>query len=185
MRSPHQRGRARYNVAMLVDFSQLPPDARLWIFAAARPLATGEQQKLLESVDAFLAEWKAHGHPLAASRDLRYGQFLFVAVDESAAGASGCSIDAMTRGLAALERDLGVELTNHGPVLYRDDGAVRRVDRTAFATLARDGTVSPETIVFDNTLTRLSELQAGRWELPARDSWHHRAFFSRPAPARA
>lgn len=170
---------------MLVDFSQLPPDARLWIFAAARPLTAGEQQQLLDSVDAFLAEWKAHGHPLAAGRDVRYGQFLFVAVDESAAGASGCSIDAMTRVLAALERDLGVELTNHGPVLYRDGGGVNRVDRAVFATLAREGAVSSDTIVFDNTLTRLSELQAGRWELPARDSWHRRAFFSAPAPARA
>ena len=49
----------------------------------------------------------------------RYGQFLFVAVDESNAGASGCSIDAMTRVLSALEGEMGLELVNHGPVLYR------------------------------------------------------------------
>jgi hypothetical protein len=166
---------------MLVPFTDLPPDARLWIFAAERPLAADEQRELLRAVDSFLAGWKAHGAPLDASRDLRYGQFLLVAVDESAAGASGCSIDAMVRLLGEVEGRLGVELTNHAPVLYRTTGRVERVGRSEFAKLAREGAVTADTIVFNNTLTRLSELQEGRWELPARDSWHARAFFTGPA----
>jgi hypothetical protein len=169
---------------MLVPFAQLPPESRIWIFAAARPLIADEQSRLLEAVDTFLQDWKAHGEPLAASRDLRYGQFLIVGVDESAAGASGCSIDAMVRVLTSLESRLGVPLTDHGPVLFRASTGVQRVDRAEFAKLARDGTVTPDTLVFDNTLTRLSDLRAGRWELPARDSWHGRAFFASPAAAR-
>ena len=170
---------------MLVPFTQLPPDARVWVFAAARALSADEQRHVLGAVDAFLHDWTAHGEPLAASRDLRYDQFLFVAVDESAAGASGCSIDAMVRVLTALEARIAVPLTNHGPVLFRDASGVRRVERPEFARLAREGAVTSDTVVFDNTLTRLSDLQAGRWEIPARDSWHQRAFFSSPAAARA
>lgn len=170
---------------MLVDFAQLPPDARLWIFAADRPLSADEQARLLAAVDAFLQQWKAHGEPLSAGRDLRYAQFLLVAVDEAAAGASGCSIDAMVRTLSELERELGLELTNHGPVLYRGPSGVMRVPRERFARLASEGAVGPDTIVFNNTLTRVSELQAGRWELPARESWHQRAFFQAPAAARS
>jgi hypothetical protein len=168
---------------MHVPFSQMPPDARLWIFAAERPLSETEQQTLLAVVDEFLDGWAAHGAPLAAARDLRYGQFLFVAVDESSAGASGCSIDAMTRVLAALEGEIGLELVNHGPVLYRAGATVARVGRAAFAERARRGEVSPDTIVFNNTLSRIGELQSGRWEVPARDSWHARAFFA-GAPVR-
>ena len=163
---------------MLVDFAQLPDEARLWIFAAERQLSDREQQRLLGAVDGFLEQWKAHGAPLAAGRELRDGQFLVVAVDESAAGASGCSIDAMVRVLAELEQTLGLELVNHAPVLFRTaDGAVARVSRAEFADLARRGVISPETIVFNNTLTRLQDLQGGQWETPARDSWHARAFF--------
>jgi hypothetical protein len=162
---------------MRVPFSSLPPESRLWIFAAGRPLAAAEQDRLLGAVDTFLDGWTAHGEPLAAARDLRYDQFLFVAVDESAAGASGCSIDAMVRTLTELERELGLELVNHGPVLYRVERTIARADRPAFADLARRGAVTPDTVVFDNTLTRVGDLTAGRWELPARESWHGRAFF--------
>jgi hypothetical protein len=172
---------------MQVDFTALPPDARLWIFAAERRLTEGEQRTLLDAVDGFLDQWKAHGAPLAAGRQLWDGQFLFVAVDESSAGASGCSVDAMVRVLTALERSLGLELVNHAPVLFRtSDRGVARVSRAEFADLARRGVVSPDTIVFNNTLTRLEELRADRWETPARNSWHARAFFPThtEAPAR-
>ena len=161
---------------MRIPFSSLPPDARLWIFAAERPLEPAEQDRLLAVVDDFLDQWKAHGHPLAAARELRYRQFLLVAVDESQEGASGCSIDAMTRSLAELERQLGVELVNHAPVLYRTADGVARTPRPAFGERAKAGQVTPDTIVFNNTLTRVGELEE-KWEVPARASWHGKAFF--------
>jgi hypothetical protein len=172
-----------YDRFMNVNFDRMPPDARLWVFAAERRLTAGEQERLLDAVDEFLDGWKAHGHPLSCARDLRHGQFLFVAVDQSTAGASGCSIDAMVRTLTALERELGLELVNHGPVLYRAEDGIRREMRPAFAARAARGEVTADTIVFDNTLTRMGDLQAGRWEVPARESWHGRAFFqSKRAP---
>ena len=161
---------------MRIEFSSLPADARLWIFAAERPLADAEQQSLLAVVDAFIDQWKAHGQPLAAARELRYRQFLLVGVDESQEGASGCSIDNMTRTLATLERELGVELLNHMPVLYRTPQGVAREPRPAFGSRVRAGEVTPDTIVFNNTVTRVGDL-ADKWEVPARASWHGKAFF--------
>ena len=37
--------------------------------------------------------------------------------------------------------------------------------------------VGPDTVVFDNTVTRLKDARAGRWEGPARASWHQKTFF--------
>jgi len=161
---------------MRIPFASLPDDARLWIFAAERPLEPAERDRVLGVVDEFLDQWKAHGHPLAAARDLRYGQFLLVGVDESQEGASGCSIDTMVRTLGALERQIGVELVNHGPVLYRTTHGVAREPRPTFGDRARAGEVTPETVVFNNTLTRVGDL-ADKWEVPARASWHGKAFF--------
>jgi hypothetical protein len=161
----------------LVPFDQLPSDARLWIFAADRALTADESARLLAGVDEFLDDWRAHGHPLTVARDWKYGRFLLVGVDERSAGASGCSIDAMTHTLSRLERALHVELLDHGPVLFRQEsGDIARLPRPAFAELARGGGVTPDTVVFNNTLTRVSELREGRWETPARASWHGRAF---------
>jgi len=160
-----------------VSFDKLPPDARLWIFGAERPLSEPERARVLDEVDAFIGQWAAHDVPLTTARDLRYGQFIFVAVDERAAGASGCSVDALVRRMKGLQVELGVELVNHAPVLYRDGNGIARVSRERFAELVASGSVSQATVVFDNTLTTVGAVRDGRWELPAADSWHGRAFF--------
>jgi hypothetical protein len=162
------------------SFDALPANARLWIFAAERALSAQEREYLLSTVDGFLDEWQAHQRPLVSARDLRHDRFLFVGVDESAAGASGCSIDSLVRDIKRLEAELGLALIDRAPVLYREGGEggeIVRVPREEFAELARTGRVTPETIVFDNTLTQLGDLQAGRWEVPAEQAWHGRAFF--------
>lgn len=160
----------------VVDFDQLPSHARLWVFAAERELTHQERDRLLAGVDEFLADWRAHGHPLTVARDWRYNRFLLVGVDEASAGASGCSIDAMVRTLDTLERALQVQLLDHGPVLFKQGETIERLSRPAFAELARAGGVSGNTVVFNNTVTRVAELRDGKWETPARDSWHARAF---------
>ena len=56
------------------------------------------------------------------------------------------------------------------------------MSRSEFRQAARDGTVTPDTLVFDTTLTSLADLRAGRFERPARESWHGTAFFPSAAP---
>ena len=158
-----------------VNFDRMPGRSRLWIFAAARELADIERDGLVAVVDGFLDSWSAHGHPLTSARDVRHERFLLVAVDESAAGASGCSIDALVREIRALESRLGLTLLDHGPVPSRDGSEIRRVPRDEFADLARHGRVTRDTPVFDNTIRKVEALD--RWEVPAGDAWHGRAFF--------
>ncbi len=160
-----------------VDFDQLPDDARLWIFPADRALSEAEQARLLTEVDRFIGQWGAHDVALTAGRELRYDRFLFVAVDQRKAGASGCSIDALFRQTTALEQEIGIELVNHTPVMFRQGSDIERVPRDQFAKLAAAGKVDFETTVFDNTLTRVGDIRGGRWETRLANSWHARAFF--------
>jgi hypothetical protein len=157
----------------------LPDSARLWVFAAERPLLPAERETLLADVDAFLDQWAAHGVPLTSARDWRYDRFLLVAVDEAPAGASGCSIDALTRLLREHEGRLGIGLLDNGPVTYREGDRISRLPRPRFAELAASGTVGPDTTVFDNTVATVGAVRAGRWETAARHTWHGRAFFPR------
>lgn len=158
-------------------FAPLPDSARLWTFGVSRPLAEEEERRLLSTVDRFLEGWKAHGQPLAAARDWRLGRFLLVALDERVEPPSGCSIDALVRTLRGLEGELGIEMVGGAPIWYREggpDGPVRRIDRPGFKAAAARGEIGGDTVVFDPSLTRLGELREGRWELPARRSWHQR-----------
>jgi hypothetical protein len=156
----------------LVKLEALPDSARVWVFGANKTLEGAASETLLGEVDRFLSQWNAHGSPLTVGRDWKYGRFLTVAVDQSTAGASGCSIDGLFRSLKALEPKLGASLVTSGLVFYRDtSGAIQSVDRERFTALSAEGKIQPDTGVFDPTVTTLGEWRA-RFELDAAKSWH-------------
>jgi hypothetical protein len=156
----------------LVRIEDLPDSARTWVFGADSNLSDGATDLLLREVDRFLAQWHAHGSPLTAARDWKYGRFLTIAVDQSTAGASGCSIDGLFRSLQALEPRLGASLVTSGLVFYRGSkGAIESVDRERFTALSAGGKIKPSTRVFDPSVTSLGEWRA-RFELDAANSWH-------------
>jgi hypothetical protein len=150
----------------------LPDTSRVWVFGSDRALDASAEDLLLRDVDRFLAQWHAHGAPLTTARDWKYERFLTVAVDQSTAGASGCSIDGLFRALKSLESRLGASLVTSGLVYFRDaHGEIKAVDREGFAALGAEGKVQPNTRVFDPTVTTLGEWRA-RFELEAAKSWH-------------
>jgi hypothetical protein len=155
-----------------VSFDSLPDDARVWVFGAASGITGPPSEQLLAAVDDFLAQWNAHGSPLVCGRDWRDDRFLAVGVDQSTAGASGCSIDGLFRTLARLEPVLGTTMLGGGRVYYRDaDGRVNATTRSAFNQLVAEGRIGPDTPVFDTTITSASAWRA-EFERPMRASWH-------------
>ena len=161
-----------------IEFRALPDDARLWVFAASDSV-TGEQaDRLLAAVDEWLSDWKAHGEPLTCARDWRDDRFLAIGVDQSTAGASGCSIDALFRVFKMLQSAGGPALLGSSRVFYRNaSGDIVAQSRTEFAKAP----VGPETIVFDTTVTTAGAYRTS-FEKRARDSWH-REFLSAAARA--
>jgi hypothetical protein len=156
----------------LVEIEGLPDNARTWVFSADNTIKAPVSDTLLSEVDGFLSQWHAHGSPLTVGRDWKYGRFLTVAVDQSTAGASGCSIDGLFRTLKGLEPKLEASLVTSGLIFFRDkNGAIQSVDRDQFTALGAEGRIAPGTRVFDPTVTTLGEWRA-RFELNAEDSWH-------------
>ena len=155
-----------------VAFDVLPRDARVWVFAADVPVAGDHARELLESVDAFLRTWNAHGNPLTCARAWRDDRFLAIGVDQSTAGASGCSIDGLFRTLQQLAPHIGASLLPGGKVFWRDAGGeIQAADRRTFAGLGATGAVTRSTKVFDTSVTT-AEGWRERFELEADMSWH-------------
>lgn len=161
-----------------IDFDQLPDASRVWVFGVSEGLSDSDEASFLAVVDGFLDGWAAHGHPLTCARDWRHGRFLLVGVDEATEPSSGCSTDALVRVLKDEQQRLGVAIVDNSVVWYLEDGGVGCVTRPDFKALAGGGQIDADTVVFDNTVTQLSQVREGRWERPARDSWHYRTFFT-------
>ncbi len=47
--------------------------------------------------------------------------------------------------------------------------------RDEFEELVKQGVITPDTIVYNNTVQNVAELQT-KWEVPFKDSWHTRLF---------
>lgn len=167
-----KRKKDRGDFMSVVEFKDLPDSSRVWVFGSDRTLDDAKAKILMKEVDAFLQQWKAHGAELTVGRDWRYDRFLTVAVDQSTAGASGCSIDGLFRALKSLEPKLGGSLVNSGLIFYTDEGgSVQSVNRERFGWLGAQGKVGPGTRVFDPTVTSLLEWRS-RFVLDLKDSWH-------------
>jgi hypothetical protein len=155
----------------VVAFDTLPDASRVWTFGSDRPLSEEASTALLQGVDEHLVDWKAHGAPLTVGRQVRDDRFLVVAVDQSTTGASGCSIDGLFRVLQRLEPLVGASLVGGGRVFYRDHtGHVQTAARNEVAGLASAGEISPDTVVFDTTITDLGSWRS-HFEQPAKKSW--------------
>ena len=145
----------------------LSDDSRIWIFGISPALDEARGAQLLARVDRFLSNWAAHGAPITSGRDLIEGSFLVIGVDRRSE-TSGCSIDRMFGLLQELERDLGVKILDPDRIFYR--GADGKVHTTTRGEFRESG--DPHTRVFDVLAERLGEVSSGRWERPAKDSWH-------------
>jgi hypothetical protein len=156
----------------LVTFSSLPDDARVWVFGSSEQLSAENESTMLNAVDDYLADWRAHGSPLTVARDWRDGRFLAIAVDQRDEHASGCSLDALFRVLAELEQRIGATLLGNSRVYYRSrDGVINVTDRAGFAELAKAGTVTSATPVFDLAIQTIGQWRDG-FETAASNSWH-------------
>ena len=153
-----------------LPLSSLSDDARVWVFASDRAIADGDAERLLTQVDEFLDKWHAHGSPLTSAREWRHGRFLLIAADGE--GASGCSIDGLFRTLRNLGGEIGANLVTSGLVFYRDAaGDVQSSTRAGFTEAASSGAVTPDTPVFDASLTTLGDVR-DCFERSAAESWH-------------
>ncbi|MDO6605724.1 ABC transporter ATPase [Arenibacter palladensis] len=158
---------------MLVEFNTLPDESRVWIFQANRSFSEEELQQLRQELDAFIADWTAHGSDLRAGYEIRYNRFIILALDQTLNAATGCSIDASVRFIQQLEQKYKVELLDKMNVSYKQGDFVAYKSLVDFKKMAKQKAVSKNTIVFNNLVTNKHEYQ-NHWEVPAEESWHGR-----------
>jgi len=151
------------------------PQSRVWIYQSDRKFTSVEENQILNKLAAFTNQWKAHGNELLAKAEIRYGFFIILTVDETQAGVTGCSIDSSVRLIKEIENEYHVDLFNRFNIAYRVDDEVKVQGKEDFETLVNIKQVTPETIVFNNMVQTLADLDA-KWEVPFKNSWHSSVF---------
>ncbi len=153
--------------------SDMPAHARVWVYKAARELGQAEQKLVRERGHSFTEEWAAHGAALDACVDVVHDRFVVISVDEEQALASGCSIDKSVGFIKRLEHDLNVMLTDRMIVVYEGDDKVRSCRLQVLPELLKEGSITGDTIVFDDLVSTVGELRE-RFRTPMRNTWLER-----------
>ncbi|MBE7176005.1 MAG: ABC transporter ATPase [Mucilaginibacter polytrichastri] len=153
-----------------------PGSARTWIYQSDRPFTQEEEAGISALLQQFTRDWTAHNQQLSAGFEIRHHQFIVLIVDESQAGASGCSIDKSVRMMQDLENRFNLRLFDRFALAYRkNQGEIGTVNRETFERMILQGEIGSSTIVFNNLVQTVEELESG-WEVPLAESWHARLF---------
>jgi len=152
---------------------ELNPEARVWIYQANRELKSSEVDIMTSELNTFIRDWAAHGKNLQADFRIFFNRFICLFVDESAHGASGCSIDSSVHFIQNLERKYGIELMQRTDVAYLKSDEIRTAAMNDLSELAAKGQINSSTLVFNNLVKTKGEMEKS-WIIPAGKSWHAR-----------
>ena len=158
------------SLAFDADFS---PESRVWIYTANRSLTDAEVFTAQQALDAFTRQWTAHDQALQAKAEVFQNQFVILLVDETKAGASGCSIDKSVHFLEALGQQLNVDLFERMRFAWTENGVMHFADRAKFTTYVGNGRITGETPMV-NTLVQTKNDLGEHWLVPFSKSWHRR-----------
>ena len=154
---------------------QFSENSRVWVYQANRKLTDAETQDIQRRLNNFATGWTAHNNQLKAAAEVRYNRFLILIVDETQAGASGCSIDKSVNFIKQIEKEFNINLLDRFNLAYREGNEVLSDPRHDFEEMVKQGAINSDTIVFNNLVQNLNELQT-KWEVPFKDSWHMQLF---------
>ncbi len=150
-----------------MSLTQLPSHARCWVYQSDRALTGTEKAWIKEQLNRFIPEWNAHGTKLIAEGEQIGDYHIVLAVDEQAAGASGCSIDSSVRFMKQLGQELSVDFFNRMKILLEDSHGEQQL--VPFSEI----NLYPEHTLFNNLVQNLGELNTN-WKVKVSESQYWR-----------
>ena len=154
-------------------YDSMPSDSRVWIYQSDRPFMGDEKNKINDQLSQFVHQWISHNQALKAYGSLFHNQFVVLMVDESQAGASGCSIDSSVHFIKSLEANFQVNFFDRMNFAFLQNDKVKTAQRAIFSDLYQKQEIDGNTLVFNNLVKNKSEFESS-WIVPLKDSWHAR-----------
>lgn len=154
--------------------TEMADDSKVWMYQSSTPIDKNIQIQLEADLASFSSQWIAHGQKLQAFTAVYHHQFVCFIVDQSAQGATGCSIDTSVRFMQQMEQKYDLQFFDRMATAYVDrQGEIQTTLLSKLSALKSAGIIDEETLVFNNTIQTLSELRT-KWLIPASQSWHMR-----------
>ncbi len=135
-------------------FNEMNPNSKLWIYQANRELTPTEIEWIQTQLDAYTADWAAHGNQLHAAAKTLENHFIVLAVDSTQAVASGCSVDNSIRFIKDLGKELNVDFFDRLKMITENQAGEKKY--VSYKQLAE----TPADFVYNPLVNRLGDLDS-------------------------
>jgi hypothetical protein len=155
--------------------TNLPKEARVWVYQCDRELHPEELAKLVAMLSSFVASWQVHGKPLPAGFSIKYNRFVILMADETVEAVSGCSIDSSVAAMKTASTTLGVDFFNRQLITWKENSEIKSAPMHQFWAMRKAGILTNDTVVFNNLVKTIADFETS-WEVPFSRSWHAEMF---------
>jgi len=129
---------------------------KVWLYQTNKPIVGALAETLLNHLNQFSAQWKAHGKSLDAKFWFHNPYLLICEVDESLWGASGCSIDSKVRFLKELGEKFDIDFfVRMKTIVKLENGQFEQLDFGAVKNVAGNFTIFNPTVASSDQLSQL------------------------------
>jgi len=157
----------------MTSYDIMPATSRVWIYQSNIEFTEEEVPELNQQIKNFVTNWVSHNQALKAFGQLFHKRFIVLMVDESQAGASGCSIDKSVHFMKAMGNHHGVDFFDRMNFAFQMDEELKTASRDDFAIMFKEGIIDDSTMVYNNLVKNKAEFEE-KWVIPLKDSWHAR-----------
>jgi hypothetical protein len=155
---------------MTFPFSQMPPNAKVWIYASDKIISHEQLIIINEMAIPFIQNWTAHQNQLKAEFAVLYDCFLIFMVDEGFNEISGCGIDKSVNLVKDIEKQTNLNLFNRLKIQLINNNEVTIFNKTEIISKIENGETNTSTKTFNNQITTKTDFD-NNWIIPLEQAW--------------
>lgn len=153
-----------------MDLISFPGASRVWVFQANKPLPDTVLTEVHYRVMDFSEYWTSHQKQLKATGSILHNRFVVLVVDQTQAGASGCSIDKAMHFVQSLGHHYQTDFLNRHYYTYVQNNHLFTVHADELRRLYQQSIIDDETLVYDNLVNNKDDFIKS-WTKPIGESW--------------
>ena len=156
-----------------MPLNKLDESSRVWVYNTKEFLSPEQIKVVLERTADFIKKWTAHQQELYGGCGFAFFRHLIIAVDETRASASGCSIDSCVHFLEDLGKELEIDFFDRMQYTFLLDDTPYKVHHKDLQIAFEDKEINEQTLFVDPSVQRLDSFHT-QFTKPLADSFQYR-----------
>ena len=153
---------------MYLEFKNLSPKARCWIYILQSPLTKVLFKKLDFELNKVCENWVSHGENINSNYKITDKQFIILFAEEN--NVSGCSIDALNNEMIRISNVLGIGLKANSKIGIFKKDIIHFFDKNEIIDLIQKNEFSLSNVMVNTTVRNKYEFESS-WKIQIKDSW--------------